>query len=58
MEASDLSAASMAACWNGKYGLNAETRESPIGIDKQLEQGGEPCPDEVREKLEKFGVKI
>lgn len=44
LDGTELSAPMMAACWNGKHGLNAEVREPVISIDHQLEIGGEPNP--------------
>jgi hypothetical protein len=45
--------------WTGENGLQKELREkAKIAADRQIAQGGEPCPDELREQFEKMGVTI
>ena len=52
----DFSAELMAACWPA---LRTElNRQKTTSIDKQIEMGGEPCPDDIAEKLKRFGVRL
>jgi hypothetical protein len=54
----DFSAELMRSCWPAlKEQMNFD-RQNKIAADRQLAQGGEPCPGDIAEKLEKFGVKI
>lgn len=58
-EPPQMDATLLVSQWTGENGLQKELREkAKIGIDRQLEMGGEPCPDDIAEKLKKFGLKI
>jgi hypothetical protein len=56
LNATEFTAELMASCWQSY--CEQQNQERKIGIDKQLEMGGEPCPDDIAEKLKKFGVRI
>jgi hypothetical protein len=58
-ECPTMDATLLVSQWTGDNGLKKELREQKkIGADRQLQQGGEPCPDDIADRLGKLGITI